>query len=403
MNDMRLFSLLLLFSALTAIDAVDEKDWETWSTLDAAQRARELPVLMAQVDDPQAGFDVTRMHRLAVALAHDGDRAVSGVEIQGSTIFVTVVDALSPTGQSRQQEALALLTTALARKSGDAWLVTWRTLRGVGLPPTPETLADLPRQLASSTEKTRKQILRTSGIWAGWGSPALSDLLMGWLAVHNQGPAHVDADARAALLLRLYETDPQRGRIRTLEAIAVGDDTIALRGLLHLPDETLPQFDALFRTMLHDELRWNAVCCATRYGSAALLPDVLALYRSKAGGWACELSAGMLRYLMKYDHATGILLVREAMALRQETGCFRSLLPEVLAPFPGDDVDQLIDSFLFDPDDDVARQAINAIALRPNAAVRLRAILAQHGAALPAVVRTDAENRLKNAEHPAGK
>ena len=105
----------------------------------------------------------------------------------------------------------------------------------------------------------------------------------------------------------------------------------------------------------------------------------------------------MLRYMVKNDRAAGLQLVREAMTMRDGTGCFSNMLPEVLPAFPGDDVDRLLEQFAVDPSDDVAREAVRAVSLLPGAQSRLQAILDRVGSSMSAIVREDARQRLERA------
>lgn len=388
-----LAALALLLTALAPLAALEvDGTGHVVPLPDAAQRARELPVVQAQIADPEVGIDQRLLLRFALLLAENDDRPVSGVIPVPSGGLITTVDAVSPSGVSRYEQAVAAALQAWPRKTGDAWLTSWRALRDRLGPPTAEELAALPANLALASPKARASLRwGDSKPWVGWGSPALTAFLLA--AIDGPVAQRGDADVRSHLLRKLYESDPSTGRSRILQAMHDQDETFTVQVLLLLPDETLPELDQVFRSGLRDKPGWGVISCAARYGSAAILEDVRAFYGNRP--WACDLAEGMLRYLVKYDRAAGLQLVREAMAQRTRTGCYRNLLPEVLPSFPGEDVDRLIEGFVRDPEEDVAREAVRAISLLPAAQVRLQELLERSGAELSAAVRMEAERRLE--------
>lgn len=407
-----LLSVLLAAAALLhpgevtpAIDwdaLADETDVGISRLPDAATRSRDLPRLMTQVADPTVAISSEVLRELALAMAQEGDRPVGGFVSYGSTMTWTVVDAVSAAGQSRLQQATAVAVQALSGKTGDAWLTTWRTLRGRRvLQPSPGTVAALPIALARAGLDSRRQLLWDGDDWTGWGSPALTALLQGW--VEAPLTEYTDRFPRANQVRKLYETDPVAGRAWILRAIREGDEKIDDSALLLLPDEYLPELDEVFRQAVRGEIKWNAIVCASRYGTAAISGDIRALYQSRAGTWACALANAMLRHLVKHDRAGGLQLVREAMTLRGQTGCYKNLLEEVLRPFPGEDCDSLLEGYLQDPSEEVACSAINAIVGHPGAAPRLRAVLDLQGAAMTEMARKYAEARLDQLQRPPGK
>lgn len=383
---------LLLLAALAPLAALEpDGSGHIVPLPDAGQRARELPAVLAQVADPAVGIERNLLLRLALLLAEDGDRPVSGAIPVSSGVLVTTVDAVSPAGDSRHAQAVAAALAAWPRKTGDAWLATWRTLRDLGTRPGTESLAALPVHLALASANGRRALRWDSKPWDGWGSQALTAVLLGWI---DGTPAERgDADTRSQWLRKLHETAPAAARARILRAMRERDETFTPQVLLLLPDEALPDLDPVFSAALRDQPGWCAISCAARYGSAVILEEVRAFYGNRP--WACDLAGGMLRYLVKYDRGAGLRLVREAMAQRTKTGCYRNLLPEVLPPFPGEDVDRLIDGYVRDPEEDVAREAVRAIALLPGAPARLQALLDQPGPPLPEAVRLEVERRLE--------
>jgi hypothetical protein len=104
--------------------------------------------------------------------------------------------------------------------------------------------------------------------------------------------------ARDSGLLRLFEMDPQAARPIILERIRKGDVVNALRVMMSLPDQTLPDLDGA----LADELEngnASAGALIDRYATAAILPRVRAWYEGKGK----EHGAALLPYFFRVDPA----------------------------------------------------------------------------------------------------
>ena len=72
-------TIALLMATTSAMPALEEEtDVVLWTNAipDSAQRARDLPVLMSQVEDPTVGIDIGMVIRLAIAMAQDCDKGV---------------------------------------------------------------------------------------------------------------------------------------------------------------------------------------------------------------------------------------------------------------------------------------------------------------------------------------
>ena len=157
--------------------------------------------------------------------------------------------------------------------------------------------------------------------------------------------AHAPANSLAALPL-LAELAPAEARQLVIDDILhpplrhIGhsggsSDYIDLKPLLCLPAGTvLPELDeALHQRFLHQDPDWSgengiqtALDLAAHYGSAALLPDVIAAYQPHEGRWACRLEEAALRYWLRCAPPAGLAALKRALASRKETGCYKSVL-----------------------------------------------------------------------------
>jgi hypothetical protein len=357
---------------------------------DAAERARDLPPLLARLNDPAAEFEPRSFNTLVRSLAEDGDRPVLGDDdtiIVPSCVVEGVVDAIAPDGRSRRQQALALARAAWPRKSGWAWVELWSLLRAHGEPPGPAAVAALPGNLALvDPERRRNLLMWGTDAWTGWGSPALTALLLEWLK--EPVPPNLGDNARYGLMEHLYATDPAAGRARIVQAITDDEDALPDRALLLLPDAPIPAFDALFRGRLAGNPSYRTIVVMERYGTPAILPAVEAWHaRREPMGWPVE--CALLRFLVRYDRAYGPAAVRYAMDHRRPNDNHYLLLNEVLGHFPGDDVEALLAEYLHDPEEVVGVSAVNAMAMHPGWRARMQRLVDGDGA-LPAGVRTQA-------------
>jgi hypothetical protein len=162
---------------------------------------------------------------------------------------------------------------------------------------------------------------------------------------------------KARALLKYAKLNPVDAREIALSELASSDPDIACNGLLFLDDEELPQLTEAFRENLKAETYWWHLRCVERYGSIELLPDVVGLYESAKGRWACEIAAACLGFIVKHDRASGLKLVEEAVNLRGETGCYKDVMRDVLEKYPGDDVLELSLKYIGDSDESVSTNA----------------------------------------------
>ena len=99
-----------------------------------------------------------------------------------------------------------------------------------------------------------------------------------------------------------------------------------------------------------------------RYATEAALPAMKQIYEAEEGGWACAPQTSILRYFLRVDAPYALAKVRSALAARKQTGCYKSLLPEI-AEAAGLRLEPIAIAALNDPDPETAGSAARALAI----------------------------------------
>lgn len=189
-----------------------------------------------------------------------------------------------------------------------------------------------------------------------------------------QSPPKGDDRLPGLALRRLYELAPDEGRRLILEELRrAGGPKVSAQALAVLPDETLPEADALVAAALgpaggvEEELTLRL---AERYATAASAPPLLSHYEGRVGRMACAPQTALLAYFLRVEPATGGALVEKALASRKETGCYRSVLTSVAALSPSAELERAAVVSLDDADPEVASDAAQMLGRRGSAAAR---------------------------------
>jgi len=120
---------------------------------------------------------------------------------------------------------------------------------------------------------------------------------------------------RNIALKRLYESAPEEGRELILEELRQPIPGVEVGTLSLLPDETLPELDENWVDNLEKGRGDRSVMSQLieRYGTAAVLPRVRAIYGGKAGQRICSDQTSLLAYFLRVDPAMGIELVKREL------------------------------------------------------------------------------------------
>lgn len=202
-----------------------------------------------------------------------------------------------------------------------------------------------------------------------------------------------------AALKALARLEPEEARKRIIEDIRNppfklrghgGNISFDLEALCSLPKEMLlPELDATLRGRLgrknqsQDQGIEATMMLVSRYASPALLPDVLRVYQPLRGRWACAIQADALRYILRCDPAAGVEELRQALEARSQTGCYHSVISDVLRRAWYPEALPLLLAALDDSNEEVWLSAVEMIALHaasPEAAAKLVATAERLGA-----------------------
>jgi len=176
--------------------------------------------------------------------------------------------------------------------------------------------------------------------------PVLEALLHLPKGSEQDGPEQIND----LIMERLIDLGSLRARKMLLSDIRTGYPHFATLGLRSLPEQDLPELDAAFSAHLTRIAPPHGACpcdlskisfVVGRYGSPALLDAVKALYSSSDGGWACDIQAGLLRYLIKHDPDYGLAKLERALLSRGQDGknnCYSDAIYETIHGLQGKEI-----------------------------------------------------------------
>jgi hypothetical protein len=212
----------------------------------------------------------------------------------------------------------------------------------------------------------------------------------------NPGFERIKAqDMKATALLEYAKYNLAEAREIALSEMSKNEPVIDARGLLFLEENELPQLTERFRqNMQAATYHWH-LDCVERYGTADLLPDVLQLYDAHKGRWACEIAQHCLGFVVKHKRSLGLALIEEAVNLRAHTGCYKSIMLDVLAKYPGGDVLTLALRYIEDGDEEVSANAAALIFRLDNGKEKLKEVINADEYVFPEKTRKYINNLLK--------
>lgn len=206
-----------------------------------------------------------------------------------------------------------------------------------------------------------------------WAKVAAPSMLPALRRIYRSPPKGDDRLPGLALR-RLYELAPDEGRRLILEELRrAGGPKVSAQTLAVLPDETLPEADALVAAALgasggvEEE---SMLRLAARYATAASAPPLLSHYEARVGRMACAPQAALLAYFLRAEPATGAALVEKGLASRKDTGCYRSVLTDAAALSAGAELERAAVLSLDDADPEVASDAAQALGRHGSASAR---------------------------------
>jgi hypothetical protein len=205
-------------------------------------------------------------------------------------------------------------------------------------------------QAFSSLQPYEQRAVLGEEVWPLVRCPEFQPVLEAMLHLPDKAEQKRGDSLSDALMERLMDLGSSAARQLLLEDIRSGYPRLAVKGLGSLPEKDLPELDAAFRAdLIKREPPLGGWPCDLfkisfvigRYGSPALLDDVKATYSSSNGGWACDIQAGLLRYLIKHDPEYGLAKLELALSLRGQPGknnCFGDAIHETLRGLQGKEI-----------------------------------------------------------------
>jgi hypothetical protein len=137
--------------------------------------------------------------------------------------------------------------------------------------------------------------------------------------------------------------------------------------LLSLPIQPIPELDPHFRAQLAKEhpprldLLMEAI---DRYGTPAVLPDLVRFCTGRQRSWNCRAQFAALRFWLRCDPASGSDALKRALATRDVGSCHISLLEEVLLEEWHDAALPVVAAALDDSHPSVVASAIKVLEFR---------------------------------------
>ena len=164
-------------------------------------------------------------------------------------------------------------------------------------------------------------------------------------------------------LTRIYELSPDEGRRLILEEMRQPSPRVNIQTLTLLPDETLPEVDALVEERAGDDKFDSEILLqlAQRYASSAVAAKLRATYEEKIGRFACLPQKALLQYFLRVDPDSAIGMVEKAIDSREATGCFRFLLTDIAKTRMNPELEKIAVSTLNDSDTELVLNAVEML------------------------------------------
>lgn len=354
---------------------------ETLRFLGTAESIRELTTRMRGED--QGGLDYICMLGVAYSPLPDVARSAVQEALADPTHpitqnFLYMMRTLSPEDpehwREEQRQTLEELIAALPKKTGKALSVSLSTAANEAwnVPDIPKATIDkLTEQLVSMFDQlsAQDQNMLLSYRWDKIASPKLVPLLRRVAQRYQDFPqmrqmnAYNDLQVTGSALRHWYELDPEGARPAVIAEITRPRPRYGARLLDMLPDKTLPEAD----TALAEHLRTttdldgsaNIASLIARYGSDAILAQVLSVLDPLIGKWACAIQNPLLAYVLRVNPALARSRIEQAIATRGPgfSACNHGLFQDVSEVHFDPVLEEIGIHSLDDPDPEIAMTA----------------------------------------------
>ncbi|MCI0485545.1 MAG: hypothetical protein L0229_02990 [Blastocatellia bacterium] len=259
--------------------------------------------------------------------------------------------ASSVSGKDEEARAMSLITLlesinglSRAKKAPDINA----TIEGISAA-LPSVFLDLPPEIQYSLLSYR---------WKQIASPQMLPVLR---RIY-ENPPQTASRIQDSVLKNIYDLSPDEGRQLILDEIRSRRPRAGISALGLLPEKTLPELDSVLAENLEqsDEKEIHSRLLQ-RYASEAAFPRIKAFYDDKAGRLACAIQSPLLAYFLRVAPDQGAEMVREALASRKDTGCYRSLVDNVARLYMCPELERIAIEALSDTDIGVVAEAANML------------------------------------------
>jgi hypothetical protein len=273
-------------------------------------------------------------------------------------------DAYFATFNTKMSEHRATVAANLQSKTGQARAVSVSELLQSDVPLDAPESSQLRHMLLASwntlPQRRKNELIQYR--WEQIGGPELLPILRTIVAGTPNRNRSFDQPDRAIALRRIYELSPGEGRELILHEISNPPGDIGIDVLGRLPDRELPRIEEPLIAKLQagnaGDIDFQLI---QRYASARTLPQIKVIYQHHLGEWACVPQTAMLRYFLRVAPEYGLAQVKDALALRQATGCYKFQFTALEEEMAHPKIEQMAVAALDDPSSEVVRDAAQAL------------------------------------------
>ena len=276
--------------------------------------------------------------------------------------------------REEQRQALEELIEVLPKKTGNALTVSLSTAANEAwnVPDMPKATIDkLTEQLISMFDQlsAQDQNMLLTYRWDKISSPKMVPLLRRVAQRYQDFPqmremnAYTDLQVTGSALRHWYELDPEGARPAVIAEITRPRPRYGARLLGMLPDKTLTEVDSALaehlRTTTDLDGSASIASLIARYGSDAVLPQVLSVLDPLIGKWACAIQNPLLAYVLKVNPALARPRIEQAIVTRGQgfSACNHGLFQDISEVHFDPVLEEIGIHSLDDPDPEIAMTA----------------------------------------------
>lgn len=296
-----------------------------------------------------------------------------------------VMDQRSSAYEELRSQYLRRLVLAIPQKQGQARAISLQALLDFHLELTTDAsqwstlLSSLPDVFTQLTLEEQLRLLKYQ--WRPIAGPAMIPVLrevLNYSYKKTRGTQEdlfgfnqfEQEDLRSTALRRLHELSPEEGRRLILEEIRRPASRVDRQVLRSLPDETLPELNAVLLSNLQEARRTNnwftdvVSALIERYATDEILSPVQAIYEDPASDkWDCDGEAALVAYFLRVAPAVGAEHLKRVLSARNKgyPRCYTDVLKKVADLHMSGEVEDIAVAALDDANAEVVSQAASVL------------------------------------------